>query len=354
MAIQVSCPSCRSEAAVDDSLAGKDVLCPHCQARITVPSLAAGAPDELRAVERRALERRAPAWDDSGYSEEMSTPRYRGADEDFSSSRDATAAWGTTATGLGLIFWSGAFLAVITAIMNLLGMFLGNNPQGMGMGGAGGGMGGGPAPAAAGVLGATMLAGCLIFILIVVSFVGMCMCCTAPPESGARGRAIATVVGTVLYVLGVIVVSVVSTFAAVNQIRQGGGPQPGQMPFPPGLFITLMVVGGVAGVILMWLWMMFHKAVADHFQYPGLARASVLFVIAFVGFTLVGQVLNLIANPQMLEGNLLAPPPNPTLALLAQAWGLLGMVALMVWFLVIVRETRRTILGTGEEEHELT
>jgi len=189
-------------------------------------------------------------------------------------------------------------------------------------------------------------------VLAVVSFVGMCMCCTAPPESGARGKAITAVVGTVLLVLGLIVVGVASTVAVFNQIRQVGAPQPGQMPFSPAVFITLTVVGGMAGVIVVALWMLFHKAVAEHFQYSRLARASVWFIIAFAGFAVITQFLNLIANPQMLEGNMLAPPPNPALALMSQAWGLLGLVTLSVWFLVIVRETRRTILGTNVEAGE--
>jgi hypothetical protein len=341
MAIQISCPSCRSEAAVDDSLAGKDVLCPHCQARITVPSLAAGAPEE----------RRAPVWDDSAYTEREALPRYRGVDDrgadDFMSSRHSTAAWGTTATGLALMFWSGIFLTVLTTINNLATMFVGNNPQPFGMGG-----GGAPQPEMIAFAMWGIVAGCGMFILAVVSFVGMCMCCTAPSESGAKGKAITGVVAAVLYVVAVIVALVVSMVVAFNPIRQGGGPlQPEQVS---GAILIMAAVAGVGGVIVVALWMLFHKAVADHFQYPGLARASVLFIIAFIGFTLIAQTLNVIANPQMLEGNPLAPPPNPALAIVSQVWGLLGMVALSVWFLVIVRETRRTILGTNEQDRDLT
>jgi hypothetical protein len=183
---------------------------------------------------------------------------------------------------------------------------------------------------------------CAIGVLAIVMFVGMCMCCTVPSESGAKGRAITAVVLVgVAVLLGVI--GGIALFAqALSQAKRGMAPPPGQLPFSPTAFIVLMGVSGLSTLLIMTMWMMFHKAIADYFRNARLSKHAVGFTLAFFVYTAVSHALQIFVNPMLQGGNVFAPP-NVPLMIASQVFGMVSLVGLTVWFLVIVRETRRTI-----------
>ena len=336
MAIQVSCPSCESAVHVDDTLAGKDILCPNCQQRITVPSIASGRPE--------AKPRGGDAWDENieeGRGEDRggreSIPRYRAADDDIDLPplRDRHR-WNATTSGLSLLSWTWALLAVVLALGHALTMAGGRNQQFF--------MGGGGNPQAGSVALAVgmMVTGCSSLVLYIVGFVGMCMCCTVPSESGAKGRAITALLLVVLLIVGMIVFMVVLFFALIQQAqRMGAPPAPGQLP--PNALLLAMILGGVGSVLIVTMWLMFHKAIADYFQNVRLARATIWFVVAFAVFQISSRTLDVLAQSELFQGNLLATP-DTLMLVLAGVWGSVGIIGLSIWYVYIALETRRTIL----------
>jgi hypothetical protein len=334
MSISVICPSCQSSVHVDESLAGKDILCPSCNERVTVPSLTAGRPEARPAAPRDAIEE---GEERAGRRErDAELPRWSDADEyALPPSRDP-GRWGATLVGLALIFWSVLIMAVLAGITQVVGLAAGSNPQFMFGGGPGGG-GGNPQQAAA--LGLGMMAlGCGMIIVMIVGFVGMCMCCTVPSESGAKGRAITTVILVVVFIITLIIFGIALFFMAINQAQRMGGPGPG-FPFGQNALIGLMVSAALGELLIVTLWLMFHKAIADYFQNTRLARASVWFVVAFLVFLVVSQLLQFLINPMLVPGAL----PTTATFVLVSAWGFVGMSGLSVFYLLIVRETRRSI-----------
>jgi hypothetical protein len=338
MAIEVSCPSCKSEVHVDDALAGKDILCPNCQQRVTVPSIAAGRPEALPGGGREPDE--ADEDRDRGGRGRASLPRYQG-DEDYDlPRRSEPTRWNATLSGLSLLYWSSLVMGVLMLLMAVVGLVMGGDPQRFMMGNPGQA----PAPEAL-AFGLGMMAMiCVMFVLFIVSFVGMCMCCTVPSESGAKGRAISAVVLVVLTLLLGIIVGVAAVIQTAGQMQRGGAPPPpGQMPFSPTAVIVLTVVGGFASLLIATLWLMFHKAIADYFQNSRLSKHAVWYTIGLAFYLITGQTLQYLAKPGFLQGDLRVPPNQPFMTI-AQVWGMLWMVGLTVWYLYIVRETRRTIL----------
>lgn len=336
MSISVTCPSCQSSVHVDESLAGKDILCPSCNERVTVPSLAAGRPEARPGADRNAIEE----------GEERARRRERDADlprwsdaEDYPLPPSGDPGrWGATLAGLALIFWAVLILAVLAGITQVVALAAGSNPAVMF-----GGPGGGGNPQQAVALGLGMMAlGCGMLILMIIGFVGMCMCCTVPSESGAKGRAITTVILVVLFLVTVIIFTIALFVTAINQAQRMGGPGPG-FPFGQSTLIALMVSVTLGELLIVTLWLMFHKAIADHFHNARLARASVWFVVAFLVYLVVSQLLQFLINPMLMPGAL----PTTVTLMLVSAWGLVGMSGLSVFYLLIVRETRRSILEDG-------
>jgi len=338
MAIEVECPSCQSAVHADDSLAGKDILCPNCQQRVTVPSFTSGKPE---AMPRRddARDERYEEGRGEGRSGSETIPRYRGADDYDLPVRDDRSRWSATLTGLALIFWTSIFITICFVIILLVGMALGTNQQLFA---------GNPAnppagPAVAAGLGVGAL-GCISLVLAIITFVGMCMCCTVPSESGAKGRAITTVLLVVVTIIGAIILFFVAFLQAFQHARQlGGPPPPGWVPFSTTGIIAMSVVGALDGILIIALWLMFHKAIADYFRNTRLARASVWYLVAYIVNAIGGGILNLLANPMIQGGNVFAPVDR-TYLILSQGWTLVWLIGLTIWYLLIVRETRRTIM----------
>lgn len=345
MSIQVSCPSCKSDVFVDEALAGKDILCPSCKQRMTVPSFAAGRPD----VKLSGSE--IEEGDAGRGGSEAGWPRWReGDDYDVPSRRDP-ARWSATVTGLNLIFWTSVIMVVLLLIMQGVGLAMGNNPQMMGAQNPQN-----PPPPEALAFGLGMMGmGCIMIVLFIIWFVGLCMCCTVPAESGAKGKAIGTMVMVILGVVGGIIAVVGLMVYTVGQIQKmGGPPPPGQMPVPLAGLIGAAVVIAAFSALTLILWLLFHKAIANYFGNERLSRHCVWYIIFYLATAVITWILNFIANPMFHGGNMLAPPTPLLIA--AQVWGLAVMLAMSVWYLWINRETKRTILedapasGDGADE----
>ena len=331
MAIRVSCPSCKSDVHVDESLAGKDILCPSCKERLTVPSIAAGQPQMMPGDEDEQSFREGagpggmPRWGE------------REDEYDLPSRRDPSR-WNATVTGLNLIFWTGLVLVIVSVIVQAASLAMGNNPQMFGP------APGAQPPAEAMAFGLGMMAaGCVIIVLAIVSYVGMCMCCTVPSESGARGKAIATVVLIAVSVVGGIVGVIAMSVATVAQIQKiGGPPPPGVMPFPAGPMIAFFVVMFLDFILLVTLWLLFLRSIAHYFRNDRLSKLCIWFIVVYAATTVVNAALNFIANPIFTGGNLLEA--RSALLMVAAVWGLVVMVGMSAWYLYINRETKRTIL----------
>jgi hypothetical protein len=340
MAIEVDCPSCQSAVHVDDSFAGKDILCPNCQQRITVPSITSGQPG---AMPRRGdeSEERFEEGRGEGRSGREAMPRYRSDDDYDVPVRDDRARWNATLTGLALIFWVALIMTILGEANLAIALALGSDQPAFG----GGNLGGNPGNA-----GATALTfarsglGCVMIILFIIGFVGLCMCCTVPSESGAKGRAITTLLLIILGVVALIVFFIALFIAVFRQAAQlGGPPPPGQLPFSITGLLAMGIVAALGLLLIVTMWLMFHKAIANHFGNAGLGRSTVWFLVCYVVQAIGSNALQFMAHPQWLEGNLLAPPDRLMFSI-AVLWAMAWLAGLSVWYLLIVRETRRTIM----------
>ncbi len=330
MSIEVSCPSCKSDVFVDEALAGKDILCPTCKQRVTVPSFAAGRP------EAKLSGSEIEEGDAGRGGLEAGLPRWREGDDYSIPARRDPGRWSATVTGLNLIFWTSLIIVILAVIMQgaLLAMggnVLGQpNPQN-------------PPPPEAVALGLGMMAFiCVVIVLGIIWFVGLCMCCTVPAESGAKGKAIGTVILIVLGIVGGIIAGIAIVVYAIGQAQQMGGPPPGQMPLPLGALIGITIGGALLGAVMIVLWMLFHKSIANYFGNERLARHCVWYLMFYFATAVITWLLNFIANPIFHGGNINAPPTPMMIA--SQVWALALMIAQSVWYLWINRETKRTIL----------
>ena len=333
MSIQVSCPSCKSDVFVDEALAGKDILCPTCQQRVTVPSFAAGRPEvKLSGSE---IEESDAGRRDSG----AGPPRWReGDDYDVPVRRDPTN-WNATVTGLNLMFWTLLILLILVVIVQGAGLAMGTNPQFMGAQNPQN-----PPPPEALAFGLGMMGvGCVMIVLVIIWFVGLCMCCTVPAESGAKGKAIATVLLVVLGVVGGIIAFIaimVSTFAHIQ--KMGGPPPPGQLPFGMGVLLGAALAIAVYSALTIIVWMLFHKSIANYFGNERLSRHCVWYIIFYLVTSAISGLVNFVANPMFHGGNMLQA--QTPLMIASQIWGLAVALAISAWYLWINRETKRTIL----------
>jgi hypothetical protein len=332
MAIRVSCPSCNNEMQVDETLAGKDVLCPGCKARVTVPSIAAGRPEarpggtDIERDEGRGepRPRDLPRWGDS-------------AEYDMPVRRD-TSSWAATVTGLNLVFWTALIMLILMIVY--LGSVMAMLPQLVGMV-----PGAPPPPAAIAFSFLAMGVGCSMLVVFIIWFVGVCMCCTVPVESGAKGRAITMTVLIVLSVVAAIIGMVAVFITAISQAqRMGGPPPPGWNPMAGTPLITMIVVGTIDLVLIVALGLMFHKAVANYFHNERLSRHCVWLLIFFVAASVIGFLLNFLGDNPMLHGGDIARGGVTGLAVVSGLWGVFQLLVETIWYLYINRETRRTIL----------
>jgi MFS family permease len=314
MALRVACPSCRSEVVVDQVMAGCEVACPRCGGRFTAPSNTTAPSPSISPATF------APLDEPTHHEPELeSLPRFdRRRDLDIGTLRvDVGRRWKTTVVGLGMMFWATIamvgtmFPLLITAgIADHLGRRAGQPP--------------GPEHAAVIALFFGLI--CVMLLLAALYYVGMCLCCGVPPESGARGRAIAAVLLSGLFV--------VAGFFTIMALIVAAAQQQGREPITPGVAVVVALAFTFLAWAIFIFWMLFHRAVALYFGNRSLARAALFYLLAYVAVMLSGVLMIAITAD---------PPGNPA-AGLAVLFNLLSNTALFIWFLVILRRTRRTIV----------
>jgi hypothetical protein len=327
MVLRLACPLCRTDVVMDEAFAGKEVLCPKCGGRFTAPSVTAAPTATHFAPVPSDLE---PAHEPSSLD---ALPRYHDREDSFRlpSMMSGERRWRATLTGLNLMFWP---LAISTALLVPLGVLVaimqtltGNVP-------------GRPQPAI--VLMALGISGmvCMVLILLIIYFVGLCMCCAAPSESRAKGKAIGTVCVAVTMAGYLLIVMIYAFVKAVEMERVA----PGRPPIGPEAlgYITL-------GFVLLYsaylaLLMLFLRAVAQYFHNGRLARNSIWYLFGALSFLAIGGLIQLAISDR---------PPNDPAQGGALAVGLIGNVALLVWFLVILRRTRNTIVDGAPRLDEM-
>jgi hypothetical protein len=323
MALRAACPGCQAKVVVDDAKAGTEVVCHQCGGRFLAPSIMAPPPRTF--AEAAGYFETAPPGQ-RGHEQLLATEsRATPLSDDFALPiivADTSGRWRTTLIGLGMMFWS-----MVGIIGLLLPLFV--------LAGVAGSLekqGGGPGAGHLGVVFSIMGVVCLMGVLQVVIFVGMCLCCAVPPESGAKGRAITGVVLALLIVFSAGLAFLFLIARATEVQQAGGGPDPAAGP----IVAALAVVFGVLGVLFSTAWMLFHRAVALHFGNRALGRGTILYLLSHCTFTVIIGLLILSATG--------APPGNPS-AGLAGGCALLSNSGLIIWYLIILRRTRATITG---------
>jgi predicted Zn finger-like uncharacterized protein len=330
MPLRAACPSCRAKVVVDDAKAGAEVVCHQCGARFTAPSIMAAPPstfaeaagyfeDAARGADRgQRRDYGEPGCDsdsagDLPFSDDLSLPTIVA---------DASGRWRTALVGLGMTFW--AMVGIISSLLPFLvlaGVAGSLEKQGAGQP---------PGPGHLAVIFSILGLLCLMGILLIVIFVGMCLCCAVPPESGAKARAITGVVLALVIVFGAGLAFLLLIVRAAQVQQAGGGPD----PVIGAIGAVLAVLFGVLGVLFGAAWMLFHRAVALHFGNRTLARGAIFYVLCHCTLTVIVALLILSTAE--------APPGDPS-AGLAGGCSVMSGATLVIWYLTILRRTRATI-----------
>lgn len=172
--------------------------------------------------------------------------------------------------------------------------------------------------------------------------VGQCMCCAAPPESGAKGQAVGSViclfVGIGLGLIGLV-------FMIVGADRVGRGPGGGPIVMGIGLWLLTSVLFIVSHVLLV----IFIRNVGRYFRNQQLASGTGTYLImtgVFVGFFLLAMFLSVIMNTAGRQPDQAAL--GALLAILAVGLVIFALV-LFLYFLDLLARTRATITRATED-----
>jgi hypothetical protein len=259
----IRCPSCRQLIGLDGAPRGQIVKCPACLAEFPaadrdeiaagLPRVGGSAQEGIQTPEMRLRER--PFEDDDGIDIDAGPSKWR---------------W--TATGLRLVWWGALMFLLISLAMG--GVMIVQPFD--------------PAQAQAQPLQVTpffvvmIVGGCMVWIAGPMAFIGMCMGATAPNAS-ARWRAIASCVCVVLCIGGALLFGVLVGVKAVQQARQQGGPPPQMDPAAMRELMTVPILIQAFFVVLAAIfWMLFHAAVAAHFQNARLLRFTYITLTIWV------------------------------------------------------------------------
>ncbi|MCI0377664.1 MAG: hypothetical protein L0215_08665 [Gemmataceae bacterium] len=341
MAIHFQCPHCQTPDSCAEEMAGKEMPCRWCGAMVTVPPAdvsqhvteASAPPPAPPWLSERAQERRRA--DEYGEYEDEPEADYRLAD------RAAAPGWGAVRIALGMMFWSliamaiggVAFFALSAATVGLAG------PQG----------GRGIAGREAEGIAIVMLTGvCGILIAFLICFIGQCMCCAAPAESRARGLAIGSLICTVLVVLvyaGLVLWVITAVGAAARGGMMAGFPNlPDFLERGLLLFVVLAFALLVAAHILFIL---FLRTVALYFGNDALARSTMSFLVLYLVLVVLYVVVNAVQFMMAARGGFLDPGRQSVSLMTALGCAaVLLLIAVLVWFLVLLARTREMI-GPG-------
>lgn len=324
MAIIVNCP-CGKRLSAPDSAAGKRVRCPGCQKVLVVPA-PDPPPDErmsalLDGVEAQQATR-CPSCNEPlapeavlcvhcGY--DLRTGEHVGqtAPPQRKSKRKkgTKKAWRTVRLGLTLVYvalltYIGVFLGLILAAVAAL---TGAPPGLLAMG--------------------LFLGIAALFGGAILQLVGQCLCLAAPPSQGARGfiiAAIACIVGSLL--LGVI-----------DGVQRGAaGPMQQQ-----GATTALSALGFLLGLAGNVLFLLFLRAVALSFRFRELASDVIRYLVLLCGFPffVIASAILLPIIAATMQGGML----RNVVALIWFVVFLVYVVAVIVWYIRLIRQTRDAI-----------
>lgn len=336
MSISFPCPACRVLITVGDTLAGERTSCPHCGAFVPIPAtgtpgdqIAAGAPpvtlpppppdEDLRIAPG------APAYTRSDLDLRAGDPF---ADIDL---LIPASAWNLTRIGLGLMYWGivGVFLAILGWIALVLAFFIlaagrrdifGFNrmPESQFLD-----------------LAMFLILGAIVAGFVIV-LIGQGLCCTAPPQSGARGQAI----GSLICLLLCIAVAAVTMCTLLGLMREGFAFGPALLRNESAGRMLFLLSGLLAAVLYITshvLFVLFLRAVGRHFRNDLLVFNTGSYLTMY--FIFLG--INLVANCAQ------AAVRDPNIGMIFGCLGLmvfiLGVVVL-VWYLRLLAAAKDTIV----------
>jgi hypothetical protein len=333
--IPIVCPECRHSFQADDSKAGDTISCPSCGKSLAVPGkLAAGSPIAETPLPPDDYRRRPASISDY----ENRADVY----DDIDTGRPSNASrWGSSLSGLRLLYWAMWLFLVPTLIVQSM-MLATGDPAAVAAGGA--------AVAPLFVMVSAVM-GCASLIASVLSFVGVCLCCSAP-DGRARSRAITALVLGLCSVVVAIVLVVVAASTLFVLFRGQGQPAA-----PPAMEEILEAVGtrGIAIGILVGLlaiaafvfWILFHVAVASRFGDTTLRSHCLAYLTVWVAMALAGWTLQIV-NATVL-------PPDWAMAFLRfmNGYALVQCLVIYGWYLWICARTIRAIRTGAAHEDEM-
>jgi hypothetical protein len=333
----IACPNCQTRLEVADADLGKTLTCPNCRAAVPTPPQMS-----LDAAPISTEPRRPPASTQIAPTAHAGRPAYR--DDEYEeqeldiSHRDEGRGWGATITGLRLIFWSSVIYLVIGVLLPIFTMItLAQGKVVPGMPGAPP-----PQPGDFGPLqGFAMAAGCTVIIIAILTFVGMCMCCTGPDPT-ARRRALVSILclaGSIVVLVALMAMAISAVFAMIGQ-GAANPPDNEKILRSLGAAGIAAIVVFIGLVVASWvLWLLFHSAIARHFGAATLAARTRTLLIVSLVFMVIGQAVNM--------WPFFATPPKFHFALL-QVLGLVNTIVVVGGYAHVCQSTYRTI-----EEHTL-
>lgn len=224
------------------------------------------------------------------------------------------ARWSQMRTGVGMLFW-GLVLIALAAILGLATAFMGS---------AVGGREGRDVAAVLGflVLGVVVIAGLLMFI-------GTCLCCTIPAESGGRGWAI-----------GLIILMVVNFLFQVGQfflVAMPRGFMPGREAEMIAMGVILLGVGVSFATSLCFFMVM--RAAARYWGGYGLGGNFVTYFVVYWIVPLVAGVFFVLVN---VTGEFRGRD-REVFGMLTGCGTLIFGVILFVWLLTLFSRLRSVI-----------
>jgi hypothetical protein len=252
--------------------------------------------------------------------DDWAAPRARDWGDDAAVSVEPGTAWATTRMGLSVMYHG-----LLIILYGLIGyVCLACLAFGL-MAGRGAGQG------------AELLVGCIALLVVlamlgggITAFVGMCMCCAVPRESGARGHIIGSLLSALLVVLLAILFF---AFLIIQAIQNKADP-------PPEAVFAGALVLGLLSLLSHVLFILFLRAVANFFHNTNLAKNAVVYLCCYVVFTGASFAVNFLLgamarNPKLGDA-------APVVILVGEA--LISLV-FFILLIVLVGATRNTVQG---------
>lgn len=337
MAISITCSHCQATLTFADSQAGQRVACLHCGAFLSVPGghFLAGEPTKpeslptppelpplqysVREIPAHYDEPRDYEQDDYGTDDYEEQQRRRFAGVALGPTGNLSG-WNLTRIGLGMMYWGmvAAFIAVLAYLVVVVFLLLSLQ---------GGGVGLMDGPGLMGIF-VIVLAGA-IFASFVVACVGQGMCCTAPPESRARGLIVGSIICLFLTIAGIAGLMVLS-FAMVHELAM----RQGAMNTTVTMLMGVLFVAGV-GIASHVLFISFLRTVCRYFHNEALVHSAGNYLVLYF-VMIVAQV-----GISCLQGA--TRGAAATVAGCASLLLFILSLVLLIWYLRLIATTRDTI-----------